>query len=73
MKNKKLLIINYKYLASLFIILCSREHQGANNLLGKVWLDNNELINAHGGGILYHNGTIIGLASTRESAPILPG
>ena len=25
---------------------------------GKVWLDNNgRLINAHGGGILYHNGT----------------
>ena len=61
MRIEKVLNINYKYLASLFTILFAAVNIGAQNnafFPGKVWLDNNgRLINAHGGGIFYHNGT----------------
>lgn len=53
--------IKYEYLLSLFIFFfVSTGIRAQENAFypGKVWLDNNgRLINAHGGGILYHNGT----------------
>jgi len=65
---------NGAYILMLLIFLCNHAIFGQNTIKsGQVWLDTDgNPINAHGGGVLYHNGTYYWYGEIKEGKTFLP-